>query len=146
MEKIGEKQYFFVPGGFDAKLHKVCFKQWRQAESKETVKKFTYMGGSYYFAQHLSSSARYTELRNLIFTVIGRQHVGWDIYNFAMADTDEERMRKFPPPPTVPLQRSKLSLGPDALPATNGQTNDVTITSSACAEALEDFVNPAAVS
>ena len=146
MEKVGERQYLFVPGGFDAKLHAQCFKQWRQAEIKEPVKKFTYMSGSYYYVNHLCNSKRYEELRNLIFTVIGRQHVGWDMNNFAMADTDEERMIKFPPPPTVPLKRSMLSLGPDALPATNGQTNDVTITSSACAEALEDFVNPAAVS
>ena len=107
------------------------------------MKKFTYMGGSYYFAQHLSSSARYTELRNLIFTVIGRQHVGWDIYNFAMADTDEERMRKFPPPPTVPLQRSKLSLGPDALPATD--TDEIN-SSSATVVALKEFVNRVKVS
>ena len=27
MEKVNEKQYFFVPGGYDAKLHAQCFKQ-----------------------------------------------------------------------------------------------------------------------
>ena len=27
LEKVGERQYFFVPGGFDAKLHAQCFKQ-----------------------------------------------------------------------------------------------------------------------
>ena len=89
MEKVGERQYFFVPGGFDAKLHAQCFKQWRQAESKEPVKKFTYMGGSYYFVNHLTNSKRYQELRDDIFIVIGRQHVGWDMYNFAMAHSDE---------------------------------------------------------
>ena len=57
-----------------------------------TLKKFTYMGGSYYFVNHLSNSKRYEELRGLIFTVIGRQHLGWDMCNFAMAHSDEERM------------------------------------------------------
>ena len=59
-----------------------------------------------------------------------------------MADTEEERMKKYPPPPTGPHQRSKLSLGPDALPSAHGHPNDETITSSACADALKDFVDP----
>ena len=56
------------------------------------MKNFTYMGGSYYFAKHLSNSMRFKELRDLIFIIIGKQHVGWDMENFAMAHSDEERL------------------------------------------------------
>ena len=44
-------------------------------------------------------------------------------------------MLEFPPPPTIPHKRSKLSLGPDALPAAETENLD---------EALLDFVDPTA--
>jgi hypothetical protein len=53
-------------------------------------------------------------------------------------------MLEFPPPPTIPHKRSKLSLGPDALPAAETEIQDETINSSAAAEALLDFVDPTA--
>ena len=53
-------------------------------------------------------------------------------------------MLEFPPPPTIPHKRSKLSLGPDALPAAETENLDETINSSAAAEALLDFVDPTA--
>jgi hypothetical protein len=53
-------------------------------------------------------------------------------------------MLEFPPPPTIPHERSKLSLGPDVLPAAEKENQDETINSSAAAEALLDFADPTA--
>jgi hypothetical protein len=60
------------------------------------------MGPVYYSSQNLSNTKRFKDLRDLIFITISKQHPGWNMEAFAMADTDEERYKDYPPPPTVP--------------------------------------------
>ena len=106
LQKQGERQYFYVPGHYDAKHHATCVNAWRKDESDSPVKRFSYLGSSYYSALNLTQSKRFMELRDLIFKKIGDKHPGWNMEAFAMAKTDKERWEELGPPPTVPHKRS----------------------------------------
>ena len=70
-------------------------------DRKEQVKRFSYLGSSYYSALNLTQSKRFMELRDLIFKKIGEKHPGWNMEAFAMAKTDKERWEELGPPPTA---------------------------------------------
>ena len=89
LQKVGDRQYFYVPGHFDAKQHATCVNAWRKEESHSPVKWFSYLGSSYYSALNLSQSTRFMQLRDLIFKKIGEKHPGWNMEAFAMAKTDK---------------------------------------------------------
>jgi hypothetical protein len=54
-------------------------------------------------------------LKDEIIDTFFEQHPKWNVWGFACGKTFEAAMLEFPPPPTIPHERSKLSLGPDAL-------------------------------
>ena len=106
LQKLGDRQYFYVPGRYDAKLIPTTVNAWRRDEKNEPVKQFSYLGSSYYSAPNLSQSRRFMDIRYLIFKKIGEKHPGWNMEAFAMAKTEKERWEELGPPPTVPHKRT----------------------------------------
>ena len=51
-------------------------------------------------------------------------------------------MKMFPPPPTKPFKRSKMSMGPVKKPTVEDDIKDETFDMSAAVDALEHFVDP----
>jgi hypothetical protein len=54
LQKQGERQYFYVPGHYDAKLLHTTVNSWRREEKNEPVKQFSYLGSSYYSVINIS--------------------------------------------------------------------------------------------